>query len=500
MTISSKLMPSKFDSYCSRCGKPIFKGDLIEYDIELRKAFCIACRGNRDKISNCKHRAVTKHDVNIRSSHRYSGSYRSGTPHCLICGEIASVDENKTMYIQTATETGRGHSYHGISVDSHIYYVKDEVNHPDLESLKYLYEIIADKNIDNQIKRYAENHIKRICDNLNIKNEVNLYKKEYVKNGCTISCNPYTIASPVYYLFKKINERYNLIPLFNREITKSIFNDLLNLHKHVYGDLSLEYVIIAYYMMGTLCNNKVPSGFLLALAISLKNYIEYESLESEPLEFKIHLFNTHITSSHDFLKYFDVDIEDKLATYINYLAINSDTIDAYSAQKCIDNCINFNKFNMMDEYVEDALQFYKIYNEPKRYSIRDYLEFENLIDLFEREFVKYGFFYNRTDVDDNTYILEYVLHTVIDSEKLSNNIIYDTISLCLLCDDKHSLPYKKVIRTWKPDNSYEWFGFYNYNENEAVCGFGNGEIPIYDIKRYLSILNNNIIPKFQSYL
>lgn len=178
------LIQSKFDSYCRRCGKPIFKGDLIEYNTDTKKVFCIVCKGNDEKISNCEHRAVKQHTYSFTSSNRYKySSYgnRDRGIYCLICGKLTTIDRRKTMYVQTTTEYQHGRSYYkGFGIDSYIQYGEDEMNSPDLESLRYLYEIVASKNIDDNIKNYAENHIRRICDNLNIENEINLYKKESI--------------------------------------------------------------------------------------------------------------------------------------------------------------------------------------------------------------------------------------------------------------------------------------------------------------------------------
>lgn len=497
------LMKSKFDSYCSRCGKPIFEGDLIEYDTDMQRAFCISCMGKREKIIDCKHRAVT----------RYDGSYSTGTPRCLICGKETFIDKNKNMYIQITTKKGRGHSRsYGVSVDSYINYVKDEKDHPDLESLNDLYKIIADKNIDNKIKKYAKNHIKRICSSLNIQNQIDLYNEESfnpkvaiedntkfkeVKNGCDVSYH-LILGSPVFYSLKEIDERQKLKPLFSNEVTDSIFNDLLNLHEHVYGDFTFEEIMIGYYITGKICDTYIPFGLFLALIISSKNYIKYENLESKSLEFKIHSFNNHITNSYDFLKYFNsVDIDSKLALYINYLAIKSNNIDAYISQKCIENCINFNKFNIMDKYIEESINYYKFDNEYKRFCSReDFLEFKELIDLFEMEFIKRQLNFNKVDIDDDLYMIEYAVRITINLNMIWNGIIFDTISVCSFYDKKYNLCNKKIIRTWQINDFYEWFG---YSGNQVICGFGNGEIHIHDIKRYLSILNNNIISKIKTY-
>lgn len=308
--------------------------------------------------------------------------------------------------------------------------------------------------------------------------------------------------SPVFYSLKKIDERQKLQSLFSSEVTDSIFNDLLNLPEHVYGDFTFEEIIIGYYMTEKICDNYVPFGLFLALTISSKNYIKYENLESKSLEFKIHSFNNHINSSSDFFKYFNsVDIEDKLAFYINYLAIKSNNIDAYISQKCIENCINFNKFNIMDKYIEDSLNYYKFDNEYKRFCSReDFLEFKELIDLFETEFIKRNLRFNKIDINENEYMIEYTTQINITfemqfSEKFSG-IIFDTISVCSLYDKRTNFCNQKIIRTWRPDDFYEWFG---YHDNYAFCGFGNGEIVIHDIKRYLSILNNNIISQIKYY-
>lgn len=183
------LMQSKFDSYCKRCGKPLFKGDLIEYSTDKKKAFCVVCRDKDDKIDDCKHMAVKKYSYKFTSSNRYkySSSSRNRSICCLICGKPTTIDKRKTMYIQTITQHEHGHSsYKGFSIDSYIQHGENEVEPPDLESLTYLYEIIANNNIDDNIKNYAENHIIRICDNLNIENKINLYKKEsFIKESLT---------------------------------------------------------------------------------------------------------------------------------------------------------------------------------------------------------------------------------------------------------------------------------------------------------------------------
>lgn len=160
------LMASKFESYCKKCGRPIFEGDLIDYIKENKIVLCVCCHLGFEMERSCPHWALSISSTEFTPSNRYKYRYNSKSSFfCSVCGEkFEKISENNTTYIQYNTTHIRGKSpHHGFGITSFIKKGKyNQTNNPDEKSLQALQRIIEDERTTEQQRDIAFNHIIRI--------------------------------------------------------------------------------------------------------------------------------------------------------------------------------------------------------------------------------------------------------------------------------------------------------------------------------------------------
>lgn len=135
--------------------------------------------------------------------------------------------------------------------------------------------------------------------------------------------------------------------------------------------------------------------------------------------------------------------------------------------------------------------------------------FKNLVDQIETEIKS-----NSTNppqrytTNEGNYVLEYSFRipltshfsNAFDSGYKYRGLVYDTIALTMEYENKYNRCISKAIRTWKPDDSFEWFGYgeFENGEFEAICGFGQGIQLVQNFNKYIDIANH-ILDKLYIY-
>lgn len=197
------LMSSKFNSYCKICGRPIFEGDLFEYNRESKRGVCICCYvGYQDVELKCQHWAVSRYEKINKSSNRYKEYYFNidSNYRCLICkADLDYIDNDSTIYIQKYITERHGRSpYTNSWIESFIQIGNySRIDNPDKKSIEALQIIISDVSISNEIKDIAFSHIMRI------NNYINEYSLSIVNLSNSIKNN---LDKVLYdYIYKNIN-------------------------------------------------------------------------------------------------------------------------------------------------------------------------------------------------------------------------------------------------------------------------------------------------------
>ncbi|WP_058303741.1 hypothetical protein [Gorillibacterium timonense] len=100
------LMASYFDSYCCKCGFPILKGDMFDYQPENRSgddAYCLICHAGIPPETPCPHLAVWTTGYQYSSSRKIRHGPWSGetTIICEVCHAKLSEFPETTLAVKT---------------------------------------------------------------------------------------------------------------------------------------------------------------------------------------------------------------------------------------------------------------------------------------------------------------------------------------------------------------------------------------------------------------
>lgn len=180
------IMSSKFDSYCRKCGRPIFTNDFIDYNKEDKMVICVCCYSNIEKPKKCPHWAINIYGSFTINSNKYKKYNENDCiKTCLICNEkLKQNNIENTHYIQSYYNYFYGKSDRlNKEFNSKIELGNfNQVNNPDKLSKEVLENLLIN-NINENMISIIKKHIKRINET---NEELKIFipnLKEYINNN-----------------------------------------------------------------------------------------------------------------------------------------------------------------------------------------------------------------------------------------------------------------------------------------------------------------------------
>lgn len=159
-------MESGFESYCRKCGRPIFAGDLFEYNPKSSiKALCIVCHTGNLQEYPCPHWAIWQINSSFTPSNRcrYNPYTKRDIYGCLICKQELYALPQNTTYVQADTTARHGMGPGRLVTGSYIVSKQmNPINDPDTKSLQVLNGLLQTEDYSEEIIQIIRQHIKRI--------------------------------------------------------------------------------------------------------------------------------------------------------------------------------------------------------------------------------------------------------------------------------------------------------------------------------------------------
>lgn len=160
------LLQSSYEDFCRRCGRPIFKGDLFDWDKEKKRGnYCIVCFDSTPELLPCPHWALYYRRYKFSGSRKYPrglGESSSTENQCFICGAEVSGKIEKTTYISVYSTHRHGGGIPGSNLGSEIVVCPSIDENPDIDALTILHKMYLDLEFITYKASIAQ-HIRRIA-------------------------------------------------------------------------------------------------------------------------------------------------------------------------------------------------------------------------------------------------------------------------------------------------------------------------------------------------